>query len=262
MKRSLRRMVFAMLRLGAALGDRDQLAKGLRVTHCQVGEHLAIDVDACHLEPVHELVVRHALASRGSVDPGDPEPAHVTLARPTVAIGVLERVEHGLVCWPEQGPMRHPEAFGQVEDLLVALPSRDASLYAWHLSPCPSGRALPGATAERPSPSAPAACCTDACAEGSCAPAGDSFARAGARSFRSWSPGTAWPTRDVYAIWASIAPLTLGRLGPHGRLSRRRCGWCGRGRRGRRSRRAGRGQDHDHVPALEQRHALHRADGL
>src|SRR5467141_2312095 len=193
-------MVFAMLRLGAALSDRDQLAEGLRVTHRQVGEHLAIDVDARQLEPVHELVVGHALASRGGVYPGDPEPAHVALARPTVAIGVLECMEHRLVRGPEQGPVRHPEALGQVEDLLVALPSRDAALYAGHLSPCPSGRARPGAAAARPSPSAPAACCTDACAEDSCAPADGSFGRAGARSFRSWSRGTAWPTLDVYAI--------------------------------------------------------------
>src|ERR1700687_845210 len=129
-----RRSTYASSGLGAALGDRDQLAEGLCVTNRQVGEHLAVDVDARQLQPVHELVVGHALAARGSVDPGDPELAHVPRAGRTVAIGVLERVEHGLVRRPEQRPVRHTEALGQVEDLLVTLARRNASLYEGHLS--------------------------------------------------------------------------------------------------------------------------------
>src|ERR1700680_551528 len=180
MKWCVRRMVFAMLRLGATLGDRDQLAEGLGVANRQVREHLAIDVDPGQLQSVHELVVRHPLAARGGVDPRDPQLAHVPLAGTPVAIGIFERMEHGLVRRPEQGPVRHPEPLGEVEDLLVAPPGGDAALYPRHLTLSPSGTAPPGAAAERPYRSEPAACCTGASDGDSCVPTGDSSARAGA----------------------------------------------------------------------------------
>src|SRR6202022_4264887 len=144
---------------------------------------------------MHELVVGHALAAGGCVDPGDPQLAHVALACPPIAIGVLERMEDRLVRRPEERPVRHPEALGEAEDLLVAPPGGDAALYAWHFSPSSSCRAPPGVAAWRPCRSTPAACCIAACGAGSCGQAGDSFARAAAQSCRSWSYGTAWPTR-------------------------------------------------------------------
>ena len=85
-------MLPAMLRLGTALGDGNQFAEGFGVANRQIGEHLSIDVDAGQLEAMHELVVRHPLAAGCGVDPGDPKLAHVALAGPPVAIGVLERM--------------------------------------------------------------------------------------------------------------------------------------------------------------------------
>src|SRR6202022_2924195 len=152
-------MVNAMLRLGAAARDGDQFAEGFRVTNRQVREHLAIDVDTGQLEAMHELVVGHALAAGGCVDPGDPQLAHVALACPPIAIGVLERMEDRLVRRPEEGPVGPPEALGEAEDLLVAPPGGDAALYAWHFSPSSSCRAPPGVAAWRPCRSTPAACC-------------------------------------------------------------------------------------------------------
>src|SRR5438094_737219 len=186
----------ASSRLGAALGNGDQLAERLRVPHRQVGEHLPVDVDPGHFETVHELVVGHALAAGGGVDPGDPQLAHVALARPPIAVGVLEGVHDRFVGRPEERPMRHPETLGEVQDLLVAPAGWDTALDAWHLRSGPSYRGPHGADAWHPYRSTPAACCTAACGAGSCGRAGGSFARAGARSYRSWSRGTAWPTRD------------------------------------------------------------------
>src|SRR6266852_2143135 len=192
----------ASSRLRAATRDGDQFAEGLRVTDRQIREHLAIDVHAGQLEAVHELVVGHPLAACGRVDPGDPELAHVALPCPPVAVGVLERVEHRLVRRPEERPVGHPEALGEAEDLLVAAAGRDAAFYTWHLRPGPSCRGRPGAGAWRPCRSIPAACCTAASGAGSCGQAGGSSARAAARSCRSWSCGTALPTRDVYEVSA------------------------------------------------------------
>src|SRR5260370_11253617 len=175
-------MVNAMLRLGAAARDGDQFAEGLRIANRQVREHLPIDVDAGQLEAMHELVVGHALAAGGRVDPGDPELAHIALACPPITVGVLERVEHRLVRRPEERPVRHPEALGEAEDLLVAAAGRDAAFYAWHLRPGPSYRGPPGAGAWRPCRSKTAACCTAASGAGSWGPACGSSARVAARS--------------------------------------------------------------------------------
>src|SRR5438045_581152 len=49
MKRWVRRMLPAMLRLGTALGDGNQFAEGFGVANRQIGEHLSIDVDAGQL---------------------------------------------------------------------------------------------------------------------------------------------------------------------------------------------------------------------
>src|SRR5207237_10657307 len=91
-------------------------------------------------------------AGRG-VDPGDPELAHVALARPPVAICIFERVQQGFVGRTEQRSVRHPEALGQIQDLLVAAAGRDTALDAWHLSPSPSYKGQPAADAGRLFPS-------------------------------------------------------------------------------------------------------------
>src|SRR6184192_3469935 len=51
--------------------NRKMLAERLRVPHRQVREHLPVDIDPGHFETMHELVVGHALAAGGGVDPGD-----------------------------------------------------------------------------------------------------------------------------------------------------------------------------------------------
>src|ERR1700730_5349057 len=170
----------ASSRLRAATGDGDQFAEGRRVANRQIRQHLAIDVDAGEFQAVHELVVRHPLAARRRVDPGDPELAHVTLPRAAVAIGVLERMEHRLVGRPEERPVRHAEALGEAEDLLVTPAGGNASLYARHLRSGPSCRGPRGAGAGRPCRSTPAACCTAASGAGSYGRAGAFFAPAAA----------------------------------------------------------------------------------
>src|SRR4051812_49783565 len=69
-------------RLAGALGES---AEGLGVAHGDVGQHLAVELDAGQLEAVHERAVAHAVLARGGVDAGDPEAAEVALAVAAVA---------------------------------------------------------------------------------------------------------------------------------------------------------------------------------
>src|SRR5215475_2352054 len=81
----------------AGLGQVDQAGEGGRVADRELGEDLAVDLDARRLQALDEPVVGHAVLPGGSIDPGDPQLPEVTLARPAVAVGVVERVEHLLL---------------------------------------------------------------------------------------------------------------------------------------------------------------------
>src|SRR5919109_2339868 len=61
-------------------GSLGKTSKRLGIADGDVGEHLAVELDAGLAEAVHELAVAHALAPRGGVDPDDPQAAEVTLA--------------------------------------------------------------------------------------------------------------------------------------------------------------------------------------
>src|SRR5262249_455099 len=97
-----------------------QPGKGTAVTHGQVSQHLAFDLHPGLAKAVHQLVVRQPRLPGGGVDPGDPEPAHLALAAPSIAECVSERVQHRLVGGPEEQLLGKPEALGALEDRLVA----------------------------------------------------------------------------------------------------------------------------------------------
>src|SRR5918992_5745758 len=67
-------------------GSLGKPSKGLGIVHGDVGQHLAVELDARAAQAVHELAVRHALAARGRVDAHDPQPAEVALAVAAVAV--------------------------------------------------------------------------------------------------------------------------------------------------------------------------------
>src|SRR3954454_23545397 len=87
-------------RLPGALG---KASKGLGVAHGDVGQHLAVELDARHPQAVHELAVAEALAARRGVDARDPQATEVPLAVAAVAVGVGVRLEELLLRTPVRG---------------------------------------------------------------------------------------------------------------------------------------------------------------
>src|SRR5665213_3962625 len=84
----------------------DDRAEGGRIVDSHVGQHLAIDVDLCLLQPGHELAVGDAEATSGSVDARDPELAKHAFLGAAIAIGVL--------------PSAHDRLLGDTKDILAA----------------------------------------------------------------------------------------------------------------------------------------------
>jgi hypothetical protein len=78
-------------------GDLDQHRERRGVGHRELGERLAVDLDAGGLEALDEAVVGHAVEPAGGVDPLDPQLPEVALALLAVAVGVGHRVEHLLL---------------------------------------------------------------------------------------------------------------------------------------------------------------------
>src|SRR5215217_2700630 len=73
---------------GRLPGELGKASEALRIAHGHVGEHLAVELDACLLEAVHELRVAEALEAGRRIDAHDPEPAEVPLAGPPVGVRV------------------------------------------------------------------------------------------------------------------------------------------------------------------------------
>src|SRR5262249_30639567 len=68
------------------LGGLDQRGEGRRVVDGQVGQDLAVDLDAGQVQALDEPVVGHPVRAGRGVDPLDPELAEVALARLAVAV--------------------------------------------------------------------------------------------------------------------------------------------------------------------------------
>jgi hypothetical protein len=72
--------------------DLDECGKCCLVVHGELGEDLAVHLDAGFLEALDEPVVGQPVQTRSRVDTGDPQASEVTLPGAPVAVGVDEGV--------------------------------------------------------------------------------------------------------------------------------------------------------------------------
>src|ERR687897_2585943 len=81
-------------------GRLNELRERRGVVHGEVGERLAVQLDAGALKPVDQLRVREPVLARARADPGDPQPAELALAVTAVAVRVPPRGEQLFLCHP------------------------------------------------------------------------------------------------------------------------------------------------------------------
>src|SRR3990172_7210960 len=137
------------VREASAFGHMDDDGEGLRLTDCEIGEHLPVEADAGGLQAVDQATVAGAVEPGGGVDTGDPQPAQVTLADSAVAVGIPQALEHRLVRPPEQSVARAPHPARHAKDLVVPAAGDDPTLGTCHVSlSCgPLGAGRPAAPA-------------------------------------------------------------------------------------------------------------------
>src|SRR3954452_18930416 len=124
--------------LGGCLGRRGlsgalgKSAERLGVAHGDVGQHLAVQLDARQLQAVDERRVRHALGARGGVDARDPEAAEVPLAVAAVAVRVGVRLHDRFLGALVGGVRLAAEALRPLQDLAALLAGVHGALDAGH----------------------------------------------------------------------------------------------------------------------------------
>ena len=109
-----------------------------------VGQGLAVEVDARPLQPRDELAVRDLVGARGGVDADDPEPAEVPLLAAPSHVGEVARAGDGLLGRAVELPLGEEVPLGQGKDLLALLAALAAALDSRHVA------VLPGRPEGRP----------------------------------------------------------------------------------------------------------------
>src|SRR4029453_11385907 len=95
------------------------LGKSGLVVDGKVREDLAVDVDRCLFETVHEHAVAHSELAHRRVDAGDPQRAEIALLYAPVAIGILPRLHHRFFGDTEYRIAPTAESLRLLQNLLV-----------------------------------------------------------------------------------------------------------------------------------------------
>src|SRR6185503_2707630 len=115
-----------------------ELGEGGLVGDGQLGEDLAVDLDARLLQPVHEDGIRQPELATGGVDADDPERACPPLLLLAALVGEGPRAEHGFRGGAVQLAPAAEVPLGLLENLLSALAGLGPASGPWHVrSPLP-----------------------------------------------------------------------------------------------------------------------------
>src|SRR5436190_20879272 len=86
----------------------------------EVGEHLAVDLDAGLREPAHKSAVGEPMLAHGGVDALDPKRPEIPLLELAPDVVVLQRTVDGRIGGRDVVLAAAVEAFGLLEDFLAA----------------------------------------------------------------------------------------------------------------------------------------------
>ena len=116
----------AALALSATLGEGRRLARG------ELGEPLAVELDAGGLEAAHEHAVGEAVLARGGVDADDPQAAEVALLALAADVGVDARLVGRLLRELVELALVLEVALGELAELLALVAANRSTFDARH----------------------------------------------------------------------------------------------------------------------------------
>src|SRR6476620_6383182 len=124
-------------RLSRLAGGLGKSGEGLGIAHGDVGQDLAVELDAGQLQAVHELAVAEAVLAGRRVDARDPEAAEVALAVAPIAVRVGVRLHQRFLGALVVRVRLAAEALGALERRPALLLGVDGALDAGHLCLAP-----------------------------------------------------------------------------------------------------------------------------
>src|SRR5215831_7929308 len=109
-----------------------QFMHGIKLAGLDVGEHLAVEIEAGQLDAMHKLRVGQTMLARTGIDPLNPQGTKIPLAVTPVAIGVTQCLFDLLDRNSVSRAATAAVALGEVEDLLVPCVGCDPAFNARH----------------------------------------------------------------------------------------------------------------------------------
>lgn len=106
----------------------DELLECLRLVDCQLGESLAIQLDALLVHLIDEDGVLAAGITQNGVQANDPEGAEVALLLLAIHVRVLTGLDHALLGLHERGMTQALITLGELLNLLVPTGTDDTAL--------------------------------------------------------------------------------------------------------------------------------------
>lgn len=97
------------------------MSETIGVGDSKVGQTLPIELNACFLQTFHQDTIGDPVDPRCRVDPNDPQAPEISLPRPPVPIGVLERLVYRLGRDPEKLAFGSPVPLCKLENPFPSL---------------------------------------------------------------------------------------------------------------------------------------------
>ena len=89
------------LRRECALCFFGNLTEGIDVMNREISQSLAVKLDVCFQQTVHEAAVAQTIHAGGGIDTHDPQATELTLLLFTTDVGILAGFGDGLLCYTE-----------------------------------------------------------------------------------------------------------------------------------------------------------------
>lgn len=90
--------------------------------HRQVGQHLAVEVDACLLQFPHKFRIREAVFAHPGIDPLNPNPPEFSFLLFSVSVSIHQPLLDGIFRYSPYILLAAKETFSQLHDALTLSP--------------------------------------------------------------------------------------------------------------------------------------------
>lgn len=112
----------------------EQVEEAITITHCEVSQYLAVELDTVLDHRSDESGVRRTSVAAGCGDTSDPEAAEVALLVAAVTVSIVSRFCNGFVCNLENVLTCSEVTLGGLDNLLVTLVRHHTTFNTRHFS--------------------------------------------------------------------------------------------------------------------------------